>query len=389
MLRGYSILALSFAVSGCAAVATYPAPLDQRAGGPPQSAGTYYLPKQLVQVQVITTQTNVASDPARLISTRVLATQVITVPDERLPFQLGFELSPLSDDNIDVTYENGMLKAINAVATDRTGDIFVAIAKDVGLLRDAPNITATFTRTLQFDPFDPVQARRVNAQLGAGSCIEVELRPGVWSPGCPAGLSMSGSRVRPVQIEEGGVVAGAPPPPTAGVYFRRAMPKTVHAVLDGRTYETRQLLFANDAPIYRIEIDRSLFVTRETHLTFASGELVSVSVKKDSEALAAAKLPAAIVAAYISSVTDSLTQRAGVENARANYYNAQAAAIKANLSLQQAIGASAASGIPAAFRAGAGQVPTLRDAPAEVPGAVGSSQEGLARCRNLADPFCL
>jgi hypothetical protein len=256
--------------------------------------------------------------------------------------QLGFALSAFSDDDIKVDYKNGLLDRVAATAVDRSRDIALAIATAVGRLREGPAVavvgaTRITTRTFDFDPFNREWAIAVNkqiAQAAGGGCVEVEIHPGQWSPGCPSPLSMASKSV----------ITGAQDAPNydtaslqkkPGIYFRRGIPRTVHVVLRGKHIETKQMLFANEAPVYRVDVKRSAFVRRETVIAFADGELTSVQVKKDSEALAVATLPVAIVNAYVGGVVDAFFQRKRIQDARADYYTAVAARIDSGVKADQ------------------------------------------------------
>ena len=222
-----------------------------------QSSGTYFLPKQLLQV-------NVQSQPGS--STPVISLQTVPVPDKTAQLQIGFELSPLADDNIEVDYENGLLSKIDALSVDHTGDVIVAIAKDIGELRAGTANTSNVT--VQFDPFDFADAARANKLLGVGNCVEVEVEPGLWSPGCSKNYSIAGL---PTLKQDGGYNYAQSITSTPGIYYRRAQPYKVHTVSDGKTVEVKSYLFANRAPVLRVDIDRTAFVSRETKLAFTGG----------------------------------------------------------------------------------------------------------------------
>lgn len=337
MFSKYSLLFALCVLPGCSAIDSY-APDTQSKGAPSQVAGTYYLAKQLVQV-VITT-TNIYSGTTVISTDPKMETSVITVPDERSPMQLAFQLSAFADDNIKVDYENGLLKQISSVNIDRSGDIAIALSQDLALLREAP-ITSADTRTFTFDPYDAEDAKRQNElmQKAMGSketCVEVEIKPGVWSAGCPESVRYGGSTATGPEVSPMSSFALGQAEKIPGIWYRRAMPRRVHAVLKGKQYSLSQLLFANAGPIYRVDIDRTAFVTRETQISFTAGEPTSVSVKKESEALAIAKLPVSIVSAYVGSLVDAFTRRANVQTARASYYNAYASRLNADVALLKA-----------------------------------------------------
>jgi hypothetical protein len=321
----------SFALASCSMIES--ARVGDTGQPVQQASGSYFLPKHVLQI-VLNNNAQTPPIPATMTAS------VVAVPDPDTHMQVGFDLSALSDDSIQVDYENGLLKQVATTAIDHTGDIVVALAKDFGALRsgsasNAINITA------QLDPFDFREALAINKRLGAGNCVEVEVAPGVWSPGCPPAISMRGRLSRGAPVVD---AAPTPPVPSSpGIYYRRAMPHLVHLVASGKDVELKNYLFANNSPVLRVDIDRTAFVTRQTTVQFTAGELTSVAVKKGSEAYAIAQLPVQIVDAYFGGVVDALTQRTAVQNATANYLNAQATTLNTATSLQKALAQSSPS----------------------------------------------
>jgi len=293
---------------------------------PAQGSGSYFLPKQVLHVQL--------TRSAQLSQITVTPN---TIADGRAHFQVGLDLSPTSDDNIQIDYDGGMLKSVSADANDRTGEILVNFAKDVAQFRTTAGVVPGQRDLIaDFDPFDYREAMRTNAGLGAGNCVEVELSPGVWSPGCGKySLARGGAGI----VDQG----SEPPrlPATPGLYYRRAIPHMVHSVVGGQTVSMENKLFANNSPVLKIDVNRTLFVDRKTTLQFDKGELTQVIVKKDSELLAISKLPVDIVAAYTGEIVTSLTQQKSIVDAQTSLINAQANALNANTSLQKALASTA------------------------------------------------
>ncbi|MBX9458840.1 MAG: hypothetical protein KL863_23940 [Rhizobium sp.] len=336
-LRGAVCLAFGLLAS-CSVVDTYS--VDQDAVQPRQRSGTYFLPKHVVNVVVEVTWDRTKPAATRTYS---LTTTTVAMPDPRQLKQVGFALSPFSDDEIKVTYTaSGLLDAVSATATDRTGDILTRVAETAALLRAGTTVagnTVKSSHTIQFDPYDDLQTRHANARLrdltqSPSTCIEIERHPGDWTQDCPRGLSIATpssdqAEPDPPNFE---VSDSARKP---GIYFRRPMPRMVHVVLRGKTLEMRQMMFANNTPIYRVDIKRTAFVARKTELDFDNGDLLSVSVTKPSEALAVATLPVAIVDAYFGQVVDMILRRKNVQDARAEYYLALATAINNGVKLDE------------------------------------------------------
>ncbi len=276
-----------------------------------QASGSYFLPKHHVKIDVFPNGESYR-----------LKQSVIAVKDNKAHLQVGFNLSPTSDDNISVTYEKGLLKQISATATDKTSEILVQIAKTIGAFRDAGADQPI--ASYDFDPFDYFDALRINNIIRSnypGSCVEVEISPNIWSPGCGAKSLAKGKRSR--DAFEAAVKIDVFPSVSPGIYYRRAVTHRVHLVENGRTKEIVSQPFANQSPAFQVDISRTLFVTRETTINFTDGELTSVGVRKDSEALAIAKLPLSIVNAFIAAPVDGLLQRQKVAEARAKLLTEQ------------------------------------------------------------------
>jgi hypothetical protein len=112
-------------------------------------------------------------------------------------------------------------------------------------------------------------------------------------------------------------------PRESGIYYRRPVAHRVHVVEQSKSKEITARPFANNAPIFRIDIERTAFVKRGTTIDFVDGAPNSVTVVKDSEALAIAQLPIAIMNAVITGATDAVTQQSKLQTARADLFTAR------------------------------------------------------------------
>lgn len=317
---------LSIGLAGCAMIETYPTYLTD--GSPPiQTGGSYFLAKHHLTVTVAGT----ASAP-------IVNVGIKPSPDRRQLLDTGMRLSPLSDDDITVEINNdGLLSKITSIADDKTGEIIEAVVKAVysPLLRTAGEGAPPPTLFEgEFDPFDWQQASDINRLLMSKfrSCVEVEVSPGAWSPGCQRHSLSSTSRK-----SEDLPVVGELTTPLPGIYYRRPILHRVHIVAGGRTRSLTSQLFANASPILRLDLDRTLFVRRETTIVFAQGAPASVHVKKPSEGLALAKLPLTVATAAIDAPIEGLTKRQQLLAAETNYLNAQASQIDAQTKLQSMV----------------------------------------------------
>jgi hypothetical protein len=231
-------------------------------------------------------------------ATEKVAVSSLAVQDRSLEAELGYELSPMSDDDITATYKDGLLESVTANLKDESGQIIVQVAKLISQFRAATATQEEPTQKISFDPFQYSDAMRANNILRArGICAEVELQPGVWSPGC--GKWSLGTQVSLKNYS----ISLPPGERLQGVYYRRPASHMVHVVENGKTTDLEPLGFANDQPVFRIDIRRSLFVERKTVIKFNQGALESVAVNKPSEVLEAVSLPFTIIEAFANSVT--------------------------------------------------------------------------------------
>lgn len=301
---------------------------DDAKGPENQNAGSYFLPKHLLRVTVRGTEKQYS------ISTTTVATS-----DPPTLTQVGYELSGFSHDDIKVDFDdNGLLKAVASTASDKTADIIVEIAKTIGAFREGSQEKPVIA-SYDFDPFDPRAASDANARLGRRfkrSCVEVELAPNVWSAGCRASSKSIRAAAAAVTADELRTL----PPKAPGVYYRRPINHRVHIIEAGKSKEMTTRQFANAAPIFRIDVDRTAFVERKTTLAFKDGVPTSVQVVKPSEVLELVKSPLKVVNAAISAPVDAITERKKLVTAQAGLYEEQAKLLEAERKLKVAVASS-------------------------------------------------
>lgn len=335
-------------LSGCSAVNSYGV-TSNYASDNTQKAGTYFLPKHLLKV---TLKSVSGAKMVELAST--------PIQDRALELEAGLALSPLSDDDITVSFDkDGLLAGVTSTLTDKTAEILVEVAKLIVQFRDAAT-TAPILQEVSFDPFDFDKAIEANRDLRKeGVCVEVEVFPDVWSPGCgkwSRGLSYGSTDQ---------VSTPLPPRVAPGIYYRRPAHLMVHVVQNGRTTRLLPLPFANGSPVFRIDIRRSIFVTRKTTIVFEAGALKSVQVDKKSEALAIAQFPAKIIKVFADAATG------GVAGARSTALEAQARRDIAEAGVANALAARVAAGDDLAGAAGSRS------------GVLGGRREGLLSANDL------
>ncbi len=163
----------------------------------------------------------------------------------------------------------------------------------------------------QFDPLDPYEATKINTALRPfGYCVFVEglsfpagVPPATWCEQ-PQLLSIHISKAPPLLVD--------PLPPSEvsrrGVLYRPNISRTLTVMHKAdpngrgswRLLLTKQVEVPNRAPVFAVEVNRSLFVDRVTDLEFTDGVLTNVSVKKPSEAAAFVEIPLAVVSAVVA-----------------------------------------------------------------------------------------
>lgn len=315
-----SFLLLALLISGCNVVSSYRVAGADAQEPRSNSSGSYFLPKHLL---VVTTTSDGMSVDTKAVQDRTTLLQV------------GLNLSGFSHDTITVAYSGGLLSKVTSIADDKTADIITELAKAAGRFRSVSGDAKQPPLVVEFDPFDPQEALAANRIIGKrfkGACVEVELLPGMWSEGCGRhSLAWDNNALPDPQDVRVKLRAEEP-----GIYYKRSLDHRVHVVFNNRTTGLSTYKFANIAPIFRVDINRTVFVKRKTVIDFEEGELTSVMVDKPSEVLAVAKLPVSIADAYISGVVDAFTQRKAVQKARADLLTQQAATLKAEQTLIEA-----------------------------------------------------
>lgn len=315
-----SLLLLILLISGCNVVSSYRVAGTDAKAPRSNASGSYFLPKHLLVVT--------ATSEGVSVDTKA-------VQDRTTLLQVGLNLSGFSHDTITVAYADGLLSKVTSIADDKTAEIIKELAKAAGRFRSVSGDADKTPLVVEFDPFDPQEALAANRIIGKrfkGSCVEVELLPGMWSEGCGRhSLGWDNDTLPDPQDIRVKLRAEEP-----GIYYKRSLDHRVHVVFNNRTTGLSTETFANIAPIFRVDINRTVFVKRKTVIDFEDGELTSVMVDKPSEVLAVAQLPVSIANAYISGVVDAFTQRKSVQKARADLLSQQAATLKAEQNLIEA-----------------------------------------------------
>lgn len=279
------------------------------------SAGAYFLPKKVLTVEV--KGRNTGGGPLRGYGIEV-TDDWMSVPDRGQSYCLDYVGSITSRDEVGIVRSpEGLLARVYTRAEDKTVEIAKTLI-DTGFLLGAAGgrqllgeTTTPFSAgPFTFDPFDPYEAAKINAALRPyGYCVFVDgfsfppgVQPASWCER-PQVLSIHATKAPPLADP-------LPPPEVArrGVLYRANITRTLTVLRkanpEGRDpwllTMTKQIEVPNRAPVFVVEVNRSLFVDRITDLEFKDGVLTNVSVKKPSEAAAFVEIPLAVVSAVVA-----------------------------------------------------------------------------------------
>ena len=298
----------------------------------------YYLPKKLITVTVWGYEAAVATPnrtdaadgalPQAPTTMRYFATYdgESIVPDLRHQFLIVPRWDAASHDTVHVELtEEGFLKSVMGRAVDQRADIALELAKLASLLIKGPAPMPSKTRGLgaedptvprmvaqyEFDPVDPVGFGDVREQL-SGFGIQITVTK---QSACPTATSGEHCCTTCRQT-------------SPGVYYRLPVPYRVHLepggmyrqpLVDGSddqaTWEVldhgleRTVLLPNNALCMYVPVERHMFVTSETSMTFDRGMLTSVTTDKPSELLGFVRIPVDVASTILAIPSELLTIR--------------------------------------------------------------------------------
>jgi hypothetical protein len=288
------------------------------------TAGAYYLPKVLVRLSV----SKDSAGPGFKLDTGI--PEFTTVADRRhQPYCLDYLASPTAKDVIGVQvgqqgHANGLLQRVTSNTEDRSKQIAI------NLIQTAENVTlsafrkaklgagagATETGDFTFDPFDPQEMTEVNRALGRfGFCAYIENHSFPIESISPQAWCSSPAQERYVNSYNV-MLATTPADPGAmnsGILYRaNATHKLVIRRRSGREWAlllTKHVEMPNVSPIFSIGVERALFATRTTDLTFVDGVLQDIKVAKTSELEGFAEIPLQIAKTIANLPTEIIQLR--------------------------------------------------------------------------------
>ena len=319
------------------------------------SGGFYYLSKSLFKIKVSETSPE---------DTNIGTIEVERVPDKQYGYCLDYLGSITSDDTVIVKKNTaGLLKEISSSADDKSKEIVLkAIDTAIELLKLRSTVRAEELEEAkkksfetEFDPFDSNQLLTANDRLRPfGLCIF--LQGGKLSR--PAQRVFSDVQVfcnhqLSPQEREHALYANQPPaaerPPkdySAGILYRPRLPYTLY-VLEKQNrkvasspwsvLQTKVVELENEAPILSIGVDRTFFAKRETKLSFSSGVLTNVEIKKGSELQNFVEIPLTLAQKIVGLPAEIVQLRIDQTTKRAELIDAQTRLINARKSLNQTL----------------------------------------------------
>ncbi len=310
---------LSALCVGCTVLGS-DSPLDLQRDDRPANGVYYTLPKGIVNLTLLG---NDAGQFDLQVSDPVFG------PDSAHRYFLRYKPHPSYDDDIVISMNDSgrpFLKSIRSKATDKTKDVFVDLAKAAGFGGGFQAFAVENARLLAQVPFDPTDPSSVSAtrdQIGDAMYrfAKEQRRQCTRTP--PAANDGDGkaacynfahllakhdahrlgktngeplfslSVAAPPKLP-----AGPAPDCSVGICYRAKVPYLIDYSVAGVT-DTKVVELPNGGDPVVIDISRAFLVKRFQEFDFDDdGFLTRVKVEKDSELLAAAKLPTDVLAAF-------------------------------------------------------------------------------------------
>lgn len=252
----------------------------------------YFLPKGIVD---LTIKSNSATDkdgkPTGALKVSLSIDGVRYVPDPLFHYSVSLNHSTFFDDDISVAVDDkSLLKSVNSITSDRTGDVIQKLAEaptqilKANLFVDKNPVVTKFDIKFSLDPDSAADRARLNDYLSnLDPKIQFRARPLV---SIPSSRSLTH--------------------PDCGIHicFRTAMPYAFELFTtkgSDLTVVARQIaVLPNPHVVGQIPITRAPFVKKEFKLDFTNGMLTSVHLTNPSEALAFVQIPISVAKAIVS-----------------------------------------------------------------------------------------
>lgn len=342
LVVAFLCLAAALAAGGCTAMLdtqAYTQEETPNGQGCIGSASAYSLPKGVIELQVVEREGEQQSFD--IVPVKV---KFVTDPDYG-PFCLDYLGSAFAEDALGIE-KDAASEALTRIANrsvDKSKDIAISLLEAAGDAAAAaagggrsvdldskisPDAKTAVYANFELDPFDYSQMKMINASLKKiGYCVFIDARDNVFAPswsndmctetGYPGAephfdlkdpLGAQG-RPDPVKFTKRGILYR----PTIA-YTLVIMKREDPTSRDYRRFPWYQqrsvdLQLPNGAPLFLLEIKRSLFVDRVTDVTFDKGVPIDITIAKKSELNAVADVVVRAVQIAVSVPMRALTIR--------------------------------------------------------------------------------
>jgi hypothetical protein len=272
------------------------------------------------------------------------------VPDTRARYRLKYHASGATDDVVGFTVDkNGLLTTGKGDATDRTGDIVVAVAKTIAAVQASPS-ARTPTPADETPPSEPYPFSVILTIDDLMNRRAIELPDG-------AVLTVDDKWIPRAEMT-------ANPKCTYSVCFRTVFPLKATITEGQGSSRIHEFAFVavNPYHVEGIDLRSAALVARTNSVTFETGLITGVTINQPSTTLAIVSLPLTVLKAILAVPAELLTLKIKNVESEASLAKAQAdvlAQMKAVLDAQQALqkAKDAAAAAKPAPVAGAGSAP--------------------------------
>jgi len=309
-----SVIACVLMLQGCVMVSSHPLKTSNHLTG---ASAIYALPKTLV-----TAKRDKAGGDVTISE--------VAIADPDHMYALSYEKNPFSDDDltVEVDASTGLIKSVNATASDKTADVFETLGETAGRiagLQASGGIKGFLSAStdmpfeVTFDPSDTKDMQNAASVISAKSSgAEIKIR----CLQCPTEMTkalegtVDGILVRPARFVRIDICKGA--------------------CSNGQFVASQWLKSYSGSPIVSIPVERAVAVTRQTTLTFAGGAVSKIIHDKPSEAAGVAAIPGKIISSIFAGFTQAETDKQGIIDASTSSMEAQTKLIEAQTKLIEA-----------------------------------------------------
>ena len=327
-------------VAGC--VSTIGSSYDTKGSATgPISGVPYSLPKVMLEVALVRDADGIS----------VEISEPIYVGDPKATYVLKYMRRGSSKDtfNVSVDPRSTLLVSVGGEAEDQTAQAIVAIAQAVGgVVKPEAAVTSPSRQVFYQSTFDPARdTGRVNTDLAAA--LEQEVKAAITgdcvtanraadraagavghkskTAGAPEVIPETNASCRlsdkwpagvfSISVDykafayEGGVVAA---PCTEGICTRMVHPAILSVRAGEREISSQIFSMPNDSAAVAVPLSRATFVKSTHAITLSNGLVATTQTTKDSEVLAAAKIPFDILKAVFAAPAELVQLKVNLTN---------------------------------------------------------------------------